>query len=178
MGGGPPAQDTYASSKQAAVSKEMYDYYKTNFQPLEGQLINEMNDPALVTGAVGKAAGLTGQVFNASGAAQTRESSRYGINMTPDRVASTARGNDLARGLSTVSNSNSARRGVDEYKTTVLQNTASMGRQTATQGLQGFSTAAGLEANRNRTNRNAAAQQDSQNMQLAGTAAMAALALW
>jgi len=168
-GGGAPAQDTYASTKQAAISREMYDYYNTNFRPLEGKLINEMNDPTLITKGVAKANGITSKALNASDASQQREAKRYGINMSPDRVTSNSRSNDLNRGLSLVGAENSTRRAVDKYKTGVLNGVAGLGRQTAGQAVSGFTNLAGQEASRNTANRNIAAQNNANTMGMIGT---------
>jgi len=154
MGGNSaPAQDTYAQNKQAAVSREMYDYWKQNFQPVEGQLINEMNDPNLVTGTVAKAKNTMGLSLDASDAAQTRAAGRYGITMTPDRVKAITRGNNLNRGLATVAGANTSRQAVDDYKTSVINGVSSLGRQTAGNAMQGFNNVAGMESQRNQTNR-------------------------
>jgi len=169
MSGGAPQQDTYAQNKQAAVSREMYDYWRGNFQSGEQQLITEMNDPALVTGTVAKAKSVMGMSLDASDAAQTREAGRYGISMTPDRVKSTTRGNDLTRGLATVAGANTARRGVDKYKTDVINGVGSLGRQTAGDAMQGFNTVASMESSRNQTNRANAAANDAAMQGAAGT---------
>jgi len=160
MGGGAPAQDTYAQNKQAAVSREMYDYWKQNFQPVEGQLINEMNDPTLVTGTVAKAENVMGQSLDASNAAQARSQGRYGITMTPERVKAITRSNNLNRGLATVASANTARQAVDQYKTSVINGVGNLGRQTAGQAMQGFDSVAGMESQRNQTNRANAAAND------------------
>ena len=170
MGGNSaPAQDHYAQDKQAAVSREMYDYWKQNFKPVEGQLINEMNDPNLVTGTVAKAKNTMGLSLNASTAAQTRAAGRYGITMTPERVKALTRANNLNRGLSTVAGANTARQAVDQYKTSVISGVGSLGRQTAGQAMQGFDSVAGMESQRNQTNRAKAAANNSATMGLIGT---------
>ena len=171
MGGNnSPAQDTYSQNKQAAVSREVYDYWKTNFQPGEQQLIAEMKDPTLVTGTVAKAKSTMGLSLDAANAAQTREAGRYGISMTPDRVKAITRGNNLSRGLATVAGANNARRAVDDYKTNVINGVGSLGRQTAGNAMQGFNTVAGMEAQRNQTNRANAAANDAAMQGAVGTA--------
>ncbi len=170
MGGGSPKPDTYAQDKQAAVSREMYDYWKANFQLGEQQLVAEMKNPGLVTGSVAKAKGVMGMSLDASDAAQDREVGRYGISMTPDRVKSVKRGNDISRGLATVSAANSSRRGVDEYKTAVINGVGSLGRQTAGDAMQGFNTTANMESNRNKVNRDNAAANDAAITGAVGTA--------
>ena len=170
MGGSSaPAPDQYASNKQAAVSREMYDYWSKSFKPLETNLIAEMNDPNLVNNTVAKANSTMGLSLDAAGQNQQREAGRYGITMSPERTASIARGNNLNRGLSTVSAENTARSAVDQYKTSVLDGTASLGRQTAGNAMAGFNTAASLEASRNAANRGINAQNDANTMGMVGT---------
>jgi len=160
MGGGPPAPDTYAQDKSAAVSREMYDYYKTNFAPLEDQVISEMNNPNLIPNAVNAARGITTRAVDASNNASDVGLSRYGVNRNKGRDTSIRRGRNLNKGLSLVTASNEARRATDDYKTKVLEGVGSLGRQTAGDAVQGFGLAANLESRRNNTNRQIAAQNE------------------
>ena len=158
FGGGAPAPDTYAQDKYAAINREVFDMWGKKFKPLEGDLIAEMNDPALITGAVSTAKGIMNRSFDASENSQQREIGRYGIQMTPQRTEALNRSNDLKRGLSTVTAANSTRRAVDEYKTGVMEGVGQIGRGTLTESVKGFGTAANLETNHNNTNRGIAAQ--------------------
>jgi len=176
MGGSTPTPDTYAQNKQAAVSREMYNYWKQNFQPVEGQLINEMNDPTLVTGTVAKAKTMMGQSLDASNAAQMRSQGRYGITMTPERVKALTRANNLNRGLSSVSAANTSRQAVDQYKTKVLNGIGALGRRTSGDAMNGFSDVASMANQRNRANRSIAASNNAANTQAGATVAAAAIA--
>lgn len=149
-----------ASRTQAGISKDMWDYYKSNFQPLDTSLVGQANTWLSKVGTYGspaeqeKAAGVAHadntQAFSRARDANTRAIASYGINPASGRFANANLKSNLEEAKSDVLAQNTARQGVkdvgfnkDVAATQIASGIDATGRGIPAAAISGLGSAAG-----------------------------------
>lgn len=108
LGGQPGAKD-FASQTYAALTRDMWNTYVTQFMPFENRLIEYAADPTVVSDAMSEASGMVSQSFNAQRGATERRIHGLGLTLDAEEQAAVDRSSNLAQSLADVSAQNTAR---------------------------------------------------------------------
>lgn len=168
-----------ADDLNAAITRGQYAYYKKHYFPIENEAIAALDNDSLAD-HVKDARENVQQGLKISSDMTDRQLGRYGLTQTPQEHAAMEREQNLQGSLATVNAENTARQGYNDQDMNFRQELVGYGRNLASSAAQTSGQAAGLEANREATNRNLKAQDKAQTYQAIGTAAglgIAALAL-
>jgi len=115
---------TYAGDTFAALTREQWADYVSQFVPLENQLIQYATDPGVVTQSMQKASTNVNQSFDAAEASAQRRLKGYGVTLTPEEQAAQKREFGLARSLADVQAQGLARDLTTTRQRSVLGNPA------------------------------------------------------
>jgi len=169
MGGGAPAQDTYAQDKQARISREQYALAKEIYDPLRKEFLKRINDPAFVSGARARGIKFAGSSAAVGAGVSDRNASRYGVTLNAQEKASQARTRALSTNKAKIGAGNTAAMLATNIKDRGISSAVAQGRGILSQANRGFADAASMESRRNQINQGLYAQEQSGYMQLAGT---------
>ena len=147
-----------ADKVAAAVTRDQWNHYLKQFGPLEEQLVSEINDNSLVTGAARDSAkqnAVAEQSFN-------RDMSRFGVNTTGVQAKQMARMRSLGDAANNTFAINNARLEQRDRNIALGGDLMQIGRGVAGQGISGLGDVAGMAAQRNAANAQAKAQASAQ----------------
>jgi hypothetical protein len=99
-----PAGDAYA-----ALTRDMWSQYVSDFVPYENKLISFAQDQNAPADAMSRASGLVNQSFDQQQGATQRRLQGLGLTLNPDEQAAQTRSYGLARSLADVTAQNNAR---------------------------------------------------------------------
>ncbi|MEW5709850.1 MAG: hypothetical protein AB1830_13245 [Pseudomonadota bacterium] len=141
------AQDraTAVQERQVALAEEQWDYYKTNFQPLEQGLIAEVKTAGSAEEqerAAGEAHADVMQAHDRSQGIFRRTAARYGIRPGDAGFASALGSMELARARDDALAQNQARKGVREAAFGKRLDVVGLGRNLPAQASMGLAAAA------------------------------------
>lgn len=89
---------TAIAAQQMAMAQDQWDYYKSQYRPLESQLVSDAGlSGAEIQSQVNQTASDVGQNFDQAAAIQQRELTRMGINPNSGRYQGLANSNALQR---------------------------------------------------------------------------------
>jgi hypothetical protein len=119
----PNAKD-YASQNYAALTRDMWASWTSNFLPFENDLIEYASDPNVVAQAQQRASEGVNQAFDAQRGATQRRLKGLGLTLSADEQESADRSYGLARSLADVTAQNVAGTRTRERQQSVLGNPA------------------------------------------------------
>ena len=99
----------YAGQTYAALTREMWQTYVSQFMPFENKLIEYATDPTVVSEAMSDASGMVSRSFDAQRGATERRMRGLGLQLDTDEQAAMERSSGLAQSLADVSAQNTAR---------------------------------------------------------------------
>lgn len=152
---------TPLADEMARISRDEFDRYLREFQPVQQQTIATLNDSSAGT-AMSSAQGDAVR----SRAAIERMRERYGVGMDPMQSAGEARQNALSGALGTLTAGNNAADADRDNKRQTLAGLLNVGQGIRNQAMGGLSSAAGMEGARTSADsaaRNAHRQQKAAN---------------
>lgn len=128
MGGGgkqevPESFDRQSSMKRAALVRDQWDDYKTRFQPVEDQLINDMGSgihTRFNAEGVQRAQQGVETAFNSAKGSAMRDYSRMGQNVTGDQRKAMETGFNLEKSASMADATNTARQWDEDRRNAVM----------------------------------------------------------
>lgn len=138
---------TPLSDEIAKISREEFDRYLAEFRPLEQQTVDSLKEST-----VGKSMDASKADAVQARASLGRMRERYGVDTTPMQAAGEARQNALSGALGTLSTGNTAAQYDKDNKRQTLAGLLNVGQGIRQQALGGFSSAAGMEGQRNAAN--------------------------
>lgn len=168
MGGGAPTPDTYASTKLAEISRQMYGDYKRIYKPLEDQLIG-VTKPKFVNQMVKDARKQAQAGLRVSQGVQRRTASRYGLQMDPQTRRAMHRTNMLNQAKAITGASNNARSGAVELKRNAQLGLLGLAKGTGADAISSMGYSAGLANQRNMMNQQIYQQNQNALYSLIGT---------
>ena len=122
--GGDDKPDTYAADTYAALTREQWQDYVTNFVPYENKLIDYSTDPNVVANNMVGASADVNASFDARAAATTRRLGGLGLTLDADEQRVSTRTMGLARSLADVGAQNTARDSTLARQQSILGNPA------------------------------------------------------
>jgi hypothetical protein len=121
----PNAKD-YAQQNYAALTRDMWAQWTTNFLPYENKLIEYASDPAQVDKAQATASQNVQQSFDAQQQATGRRLKGLGLTLDPEEQAAADRSSGLARSLADVNAQNVAGAQTRQRQQNILGNPSPM----------------------------------------------------
>lgn len=103
-GGGTPVGDAYA-----ALTRQMWDSYVTNFMPYENKLIKYATGANVVSDAMGSASEFIDKSFDVQQASSQRRLKGLGLQLSADEQAASDKSFNLAKSLADVGAQNMVR---------------------------------------------------------------------
>lgn len=122
LGGNKSAPSTYASDTFAALTREQWQSYITNFVPYENKLIEYATDPAVVTNTMQEASSDVNSAFDNRAASNTRRLTGLGLTLDATEQAASTRSTGLARSLADVNAQNTSRDATVARQQSILGN--------------------------------------------------------
>lgn len=119
-----PMQGMSAGQAYAALTREMWANYITNFVPYENKLIEYATSPAVVSQAMSDASGFVNAQFDAQQGATERRMRGLGLQLDPDERRAATQSMALSRSLADVTAQNTARDRTMERQRSVIGNPA------------------------------------------------------
>jgi hypothetical protein len=116
-GGGSSAQEDYA-----ALTREQWQSYITNFVPYENKLIEYATDPSVVSNAMSGASADVNAAFDSRAAGTARHLGGLGLTLDADEQRASTRSLGLARSLTDVGAQNAARDATVARQQSILGN--------------------------------------------------------
>lgn len=169
-GGGSVVKDMAVQKEQAAIARELEADYQSRFMPIERELLNYARDPNQIRQSAEAARVTSAKTFDAGAGQVERSLSGFGASMTASQKAAAARLNNLNRSGAQIVAANTAREATDARQDSLSSQMVNIGRQAQGQGVSGFNTASGLEAQRNNAAIQASARSKAGGYSAAGTA--------
>lgn len=169
-GGGSVIKDTAVQAEQARIAQELEDDYQARFMPIERELLNYTRNQNLITESATAAKTTAAQTHDAGVGNAERSLAGFGASMTSSQQSAAARLNNLNRNGTQIMAANTTREATDARLDNLSSQMVNIGRKAQGQGLSGFTTASGLESQRNNAAIQANAQQQAGGYSAAGTA--------
>lgn len=162
------AQESYKN-----LSREDYDRYTTEYQPLEDEITDSVYNPERLGRKLSEARTDASTSFEAAEGVIGRQAGRYNQNLGGDAGALSKRKMDLARSLSIVEGQNTTRSNVKkrDFATTARQ--IAVGQRTRGNAIKMGGKAASAEVRENERNRERANEGLSKVLSTAGKLAAA-----
>ena len=168
-GGGSVSPDYTVQNRQVALARQLESDYQSRFLPYERQLVSMATDKGQISDSVNKSAEVATNTYNANFGQAERQLAGFGKTLTADQQAALnaqrQRGGNFAR----MGASDSARQKTANRFGQLQSSMMAMGRNAQNQGVTGINQAASMENNRNITNQNVAANNESGGWGLVGT---------
>lgn len=120
-------QSTFAADTRAQLAREDYGDWLRTFAPIEDDLINQYDNPALRARAIAGSMTMANQGLASARESQARRLKGLGIVLTPEQQASQDRKFDIARGLAQVNAANITGRRIDDRDKQILTGMAPQG---------------------------------------------------
>lgn len=118
---------TYASDTFAALTRQQWADYVSNFVPYENKLISYAMDPKTVTNAMQKASQNIDSAFDAQQASTQRQLRGMGVTLSDDEQAAANRRFGLSKSLADVQAQNVAGELTRQRQQSILGNPAPQG---------------------------------------------------
>lgn len=109
LGGNDSGPSTYASDTFAALTREQWNSYITNFVPYENKLIEYATDPAVVSNSMKEASSDVNSAFDNQAGATQRRLTGLGLTLDASEQQAMTRSTGLARSLADVNAQNTSR---------------------------------------------------------------------
>ena len=135
------------------LTKEQFDYFRTNYAPREMAFIGSVLDGSYFRGAAEDAGGVARGAFDQSAAISDRAVERYGAQATAQQKALIKNLRAHSKSLAGTQAENTTRDMVDSVRMDVLSELTNIGRGVRGSALQGASQLAQLQAQRDAANR-------------------------
>jgi len=119
-----PGAKDYANQNYAALTRDMWAQWTSNFLPFENDLISYAKDPAVVDKAMASASTSVNQAFDAQQGATQRRLKGLGLTLDDEEQQAADRSYGLARSLADVTAQNVAGQRTRERQQNVLGNPA------------------------------------------------------
>lgn len=119
-----PGSKNYASRTFAALTRDQWNTYLSQFVPLENELIEYSTSDATVANAVGEARQDVATAFDQQPAIQARELRGLGVSLNADEQRASERSTGLARSLAEVNAGNITAQRVRDRQQSILGNPA------------------------------------------------------
>lgn len=119
-----PGAKDYAGQNYAALTREMWNSYVTNFVPYENKLIEYAMDPSVVSDAMSEASSFVDDSFTAQQAATQRRLKGLGLTLDADEQRAADRSFGLAKSLADVQAQNTAGEQTRARQQSILGNSA------------------------------------------------------
>jgi hypothetical protein len=163
---------TTSNDQLAALTRDQWNHYLTQFGGTEEKMVADVNSTALVDQAKTSAATQTA----VGRGSFDRMLSRYGATGTPTpALTRLARARSLGEATGTAQAVNTARIDQRERNLGLGSSMMQLGRGVAAQGISGMSDVAGMEADRNAQNSQIKAQNKASNINTAASLGAAAM---
>jgi len=122
-----PSDPNYANDTFAAITKQQWNDYVSNFVPIENQLIKYATDPTQVTTAMQDASTGVQQAFAQQPGIQQRQFKALGVTPGADETAAATRQTGLQASLADVQAQNTARDLTKQRQESILGSPAPQG---------------------------------------------------
>lgn len=175
--GSTPRPDTTATDAQARISREQFNIWKKDFAPVIDDTLHWLDDPNFVQDNVDAATTAVTQAHSAARGSTARAMERYGISLSSEEQAALDKEANLTRSMDMTRTANDVRVIADARRDAVSRGMFGIGQGIAGSAQSGWSSVAGMQANRNAANAANKASAASSNMSLLGTAAGIGLAI-
>ena len=159
----------------AAITRQQYQDYLTNFMPQEDKLIGLIGNQEYQGGQVQNAEQSAADAYQSGIGTADRSLARYGVNMDPTERAAYERKKDLGATLSKVNAGNTIRTNLEGQDLSLMSSLANYGRNALGGANELLGNASSLEASRNATNKQISQSNKAANQQF--VTSMAGLAL-
>lgn len=175
--GGGGVGDTAAQMRYAQITQEMYDDYKQRYEPLEGELIDEVTDPVKYQDYVTDAGNTAERSLDQSQGIFYRTAQRNGLTLSNDMIGDYEDRFQRDKTAQIIDARNRTRTAVNDRNIGIKQGLTASGRGLASTAAGTAGSVASMETSRNQSNRARAAQDDASAMQGLGTMASIGLML-
>ncbi|MDP2346706.1 MAG: tail fiber domain-containing protein [Gammaproteobacteria bacterium] len=171
FGGSTPTADTTVQDTMSELSRLDFEDFKKNYEHLAGELVHASNSDDVIRDNVATAVSRVDPAFESSKGQVTRQASRYNTNLNNSQRQLLLKQHDQNKALATVDVANRARDSSADLQDQLRGDVVALGQGQKDTAMGDYSTAAGLESNRNTTNINNQAQHKASIAGLAGQVA-------